>query len=293
MGSELADLALLFLFCLHLSRHRLSIYVENIVTMLAYYAFGLVYVLVSVAVGVAPLLAKGVMKTTVVSVIALFVAAVYVLSSVVPFIGRWTAPVESTLRDQLYSRGLESQVNRFRSLLVDITAENKSREPKFETVDEFRDELETVKEAGKRRLERGETVLSLGLGAALLGGQAAGVDVLRASLYGIGVLFVVEVWLLMIAGSVLYRATVLEMLSYPRDVELESVKEFDAALSYQKAVTQANFVQILLLLVAVVQALGNYREDLVRSGVEEAHGGLNISEVVAFLWHKIQNQDTR
>lgn len=261
--------------------------------MLAYYCFGLVYVPVSVAVRVSPLFVKGVLKATVVSAVVLPVAALYVLSSIVPFIGRWTAPVESTLRDWLYSRGVERRVDWFRRLLVENVVEDGSQDPEFNTANEYRDELEAVKKEGKRRLERGETMLSLGLGAALLGGQVAGVEVLRASLYGVGVLFVVEVWLLAIAGSVLYRVAVLEVLSYSREVEFESVEKFDAALSYQRAVTQLSFIQILLLLVAVIQALGNYQESLVRSGVKKIRENQDISEVVTFLWQKIQNQDAR
>jgi hypothetical protein len=265
----LVSILLLFIFSLYLSGNK---WFNKAVTTAMVIIFGIFYVSISVFIGLFPKFAKGAVKSVIVLVLGVLLAAVYLVTYVVPFVGARTESLEDWFRDILYPSYLASQARISRDMMVGIVAENDERNLKFEDSGQYREELSRVKSSGKKRLERGETVLSILLGAVLLGSKLGGVEIFQIEFYGFALSTVVELWLLVIASSIVYRVSVLEFLTYPADVEFDSLQEFDAALSYQKGVTLANSIQVLTIVLIFGWTLANVDNEKVRYALNIRYG---------------------
>lgn len=67
--------------------------------------------------------------------------------------------------------------------MIEIVPEEDSRDLDFDNPEQYHEELASVKEDGKRRLETGESVLSISLGTVLLGMNISGLELLKATIW--------------------------------------------------------------------------------------------------------------
>jgi hypothetical protein len=291
MSSEFADLVLLLPFLLYLSGHRLFFSAVNVVSRVVFLPATVIYLVFSVSIRAIPKLVKGMVKAVGLVSLAMVLGVVYLLSSVVPFLGERTAFLGRWVGERVYPRYLILRVRRSRDMLVELIAAEDSRDLDFDEVEQYREALAEVKESGTRRLERGETVLSLALGALLIGSQAAGVRVFQVSMYGVPLSLLVELWLLVLAASIVYRVSVLEFLAYPEDTEFESIEEFDAALGYQKGVSLQGSFQVLFVLMMFIWVVSNVRDELVRTVLREKYSReLGLIEMLPFAWRELRSR---
>jgi len=173
-----------------------------------------------------------------------------------------------------------------RGILVSIVAEEDNRDLRFEDPERYRIELNRVKENAKNRLEAGETLLSILLGVVLLASKSGEVKLLQTLIHGIPIALLIEVWLLVIAVSIIYRSSVLEFLAYDSDADFNSLDEMDAALGYQKGVSLVGFLQGLMFLLVFMAAISKVRynlvEDALRARFTDEHW-------ITVTWNRVTN----
>jgi hypothetical protein len=168
--------------------------------------------------------------------------------------------------------------------MIDVVAEEDDRDLEFTEPEMYRSELNQIREDGKRRLESGETFFSVSLGLVLLASQLAGVELLQSSIYVVPVSVIVEIWLLAISLSIIYRTSVLEFLCYDSDREFESLGKMDAALSYQKGVTLVGIVQGLTFVVAFAAAISQVRYGLIERILKRKYAD---EPWISFAWEQL------
>jgi hypothetical protein len=191
-----------------------------------------------------PTVVRGALKVSVVGVSLVALVIVYLITFVVPYIGQYTLKIQSRMESNISTSLLDRALS-LRQIMVRIAAKHNDHDLAFEECDQYREELTRVKQRGKTRLDTGETVLSVVLSAILLGGTVSGVDIFQQTVYQYSISTVIEIWLLIIAVSIIYRSTVLDLIAYSGDAEFESPDEMDAALSYQKGVSLHGYFQVL------------------------------------------------
>lgn len=255
------------LFILHIvNYHWFKIIVKRGVTVL-FFLGGLIGGVLYGLVLALPTIVEKSLKGGVVGLVLFVLLTIYLITAVVPFIGRYTLKTRSQLEEYVSTSFVERALD-LREIMIDIVAEHYDRELVFEEREQYREELHTVKQQGKARLDTGETVLSVVLGAVLIGSTVSGIDLFQWSFYQYSFATVVEIWLLMIAVSIIYRSSVLELIAYSADAEFESIEEFDAALSYQKGVSLHGFFQGLTAALFIAYAAASVRYEIIRDLLE-------------------------
>lgn len=244
VATQLVGCWLLVLSVLHLINYhwfkRASEASVTIVFFIGQLIVGLLHGLVLAT----PTVVRGALKVSVVGVSLVALVTVYVITFVVPYIGQYTLKIQSRLESSISTSLLDRALS-LRQIMVQIAAKHNDRDLGFKEYDQYREELTRVKQRGKTRLDTGETVLSVVLSAILLGGTVSGVDIFQQTIYQYSVSTVIEIWLLIIAVSIIYRSTVLDLIAYSGDAEFESLDEMDAALSYQKGVSLHGYFLVL------------------------------------------------
>lgn len=245
VGAQIVGWWLLGLFVLHIiNYHWFKTAVETSV-MIVFRSGQLLAAITNGLLRVIPTAARGVLKALVVGALLIVLFFVYLFTFIVPHVGQYTLKFRDRL-EGIISTSLLDRALALREIMVDIIVKHDDRELDFESQDQYRKELNRVKQQGKTRLDTGETVLSVALGAVLIGGTVSGVDIFSQSIYRYSVGTLIEIWLLVIAVSIIYRSTILELIAYSTDAEFQSLDEMDAALSFQKGVSLHGFFQGLV-----------------------------------------------
>lgn len=283
---DLLDDLLAFLlipaFILHILHYGLyRKYVFTVIRPLLY-VFQVAYAVILLT----PKIAVGLLKAVLVAVLTVVLVLVYMTSFVVPYIGGRVGNWRESLKGGVVAFYISVQLRKMRAIMVRIVAEEDDRNLDFEDHERYRTELNRVKQDAKNRLETGETLLSILLGAVLLASKLTGVKLLQASISGLRVDLLVEVWLLTIAVSIIYRTSVLEFLAYGSDDEFNSLDEMDAALEYQKGVSLVGFIQGLMFLLVFMAAISKVRYNLIEDALRAKY---TDEPWIAFTWERLTN----
>lgn len=257
-----------------------------VITQLVVYVLEIIAGLIHGLILLTPKLAVGVLKAVLIAVLSAVLALVYLITYVVPYVGERAGKWEKSLKDGVIASYFAVQVRRMRGIMVRIVAEEDDRDLSFKDPERYRAELIRVKQDAKNRLETGETVLSILLGAALLTAKLTGVKLLQTSIFSIPLDLLVEGWLLVIAVSIIYRSSALEFLAYSSDEEFDSLDAMDAALSYQKGVSLVGFVQGLMFLLVLAAAISKVKYSLVEDALRARYTN---EPWIAFTWEKLTN----
>lgn len=265
--SDFTGYILIIAVVLYLLNHRwFETYINSIVLVIE--------IIAGVVVGFVlflPTLLKGTLKAAATAILSIFLLAVYLITYVVPFVGRKTQPWTGRVEQTVYFSYLAFKAKRLREMMVEIVAEHDDRDLDFQDPERYREQLTEVKKDVKTRLETGETVLSLMLGAVLISAEVYGVQLFQFRFYGLPISLVVEIWLLAIAVSIIYRVSILEFLAYPSDAEFDSVEEMDVALAYQKGVALLDLVQGLTVILVFFYAVSNVKHETVKYVLERKY----------------------
>ncbi|WP_460558833.1 hypothetical protein [Halorubrum pallidum] len=273
-------------FILHILHHGWYKKYLLLVTRLCVYISQIVAGVIYGTILVAPKIVVGVMKAIIVSVIAIVLALVYLTTYIVPYFGEKAGGWKESVTNGAAISYFTIQVRQMREIMVNIVAEEEDRALNFEDPDKYRTELKRVKQDAKNRLETGETLLSILLGAVLLSTNFTGVRLLQSSIYEIPVQLLIEGWLLVIAVSIIYRSSALEFLAYSSEEDFDSLDTMDAALSYQKGISLVGFLQGLMFLLVFVAAISRVKFDLIEDALRAKY---TDEPWVAFTWERLTN----
>lgn len=290
MVVELLDNVLAFLltpaFILYLLHYGWFKRYVSVITHLLVYVLEIVAGLVYGMILLAPKLAVGLLKAALIAVISAVLFLIYLVTYVVPYVGKRAGRWDESLKDGVVTSYFVVQVRRMRGIMVQIVAEEDDRDLDFKDPEKYRMALAQAKQDAKKRLETGETLLSILLGTALLVSKVTGIDLLQASISGISLDLLIEGWLLVITVSIIYRSSVLEFLAYSSDEEFDSLDAMDAALSYQKGVSLVGFVQGLMFLVVFTAAISKVKYSLIEDVLRAKYAN---EPWIAFTWERITN----
>lgn len=271
----------LILYLLHYGWFKKYVFV---ITQLVVYVSETVAGLIHGVILLTPKLAVGLLKTVLIAITSAVLVLVYSITYLVPYAGEKAKSWEEPLKDGMVASYFAIQVRKMRGIMVRIVAEEDDRNLDFKDAERYRAELAWVKQDAKNRLEAGETLLSILLGAVLLAAKLTGVKLLQVSIYGIPLDLLIEGWLLVIALSIIYRSSTLEFLAYSSDEGFDSLDAMDAALSYQKGISLVGFVQGLMFLLVFVAAISKVKYSLVEDALRARYTN---EPWIAFTWEKL------
>lgn len=290
--SWVASLLFLVAIILYLGHHAFfRRYVNTLFELTAF----LLLTTAGVVVGLIKLLpsfSKAFLKSVTTAIVIVCLGIVYTLTSLVPIVGRFKQRVSNRITSNLVTSDWLDRIEEIRGMMIAIVTEYDEHNLEFESEGEYRKQLQKVKEDGKARLDAGETVFSLGLGLILLVTQIVGIQVFQFRLYGYPISLLIEIYLLMIAVSIIYRTSVLEVLSYPPDYEFDSIEEMDVALSYQRAVSLISIIQALTITLVFAFAISSAKSDTLKTVLEAKYGReKNAMELLSIAWKEIKGNE--
>jgi len=233
------------------------------------------------------MLVVGCLKFVVISTLVILLGVMYLISFVVPHVGDRAQSLKGHIRSSLVISNLVLQSEKMRDIMIEIVAEEDSRDLDFDNPEQYREELTSVKEDGKRRLETGESVLSISLGAVLLGMNIVGLELLEATILGYSATFLIQIWLLAITVSIVYRTTALEFLAFSSDDTFDSLERMDAALGYQKGVSLVGFAQGLTFCVMFTAAISRVKYDIINTALRAKY---TDKPWVSLAWKQLREQ---
>lgn len=198
-------------------------------------------------------------------------AFIILVSYFVPHIGGGVLKIDSWVRENLDFSAFVEETRYSRRMMVEILAEEDRQELEYTDESEYREEFAQVKERGERRLSIGESVLSVCIGGILLASQVFDFSLFEASIYGVSATIIIQIALLVITVSILYRVPILSFLTFNGDEEFSSLQEWDVALAYQKAVSRVGIVQFLILMVVLAMRLMSADRTTIRKALNVQH----------------------
>jgi len=212
-------------------------------------------------------------------------------SSFIPHFGRQIQRINQRAEDSISFSRLRDEAQFTRELLVEIITEVDEPEPEYDSKDEYRARFVEVKEQGKTWMAAGESVLSLFIGGILLISQVYGFSIFQANLYGVTVGLATQVALFIIAVSIMYRVSIMELLAYTGDEEFSSCAEMDVALTYQRAISRAGFMQYLMFLLVLAVRLSNADRQVIRDVLDAKYSGDSIWESMQLGWERLTDSN--
>jgi hypothetical protein len=233
------------------------------------------------------MLVVGFLKSVVISTLVTLLGLIYLISFVVPHVGDRAQSLKELVRGSLVTSYLVLQSEKMRDIMIEIVAEEDSRDLDFDNPEQYREELTSIKKDGKKRLETGESVLSISLGAVLLGINISGLELLEATIWGYSATFLIQIWLLAITVSIVYRTTALEFLAFSSDDRFDSLEQMDAALGYQKGVSLVGFAQGLTFFVVFTAAISRVKYDLISAALRAKY---TDKPWVSLAWKQLKEQ---
>lgn len=212
--------------------------------------------------------------------VMLTLAALYLVQLPVPLIGSAVKKGLSGIRRAINPSKISEDILKVRGSMVRIATENANDEPRFSDEDPYRGELRRIKRTGVKRLELGETAMSLTLGIILIINQLNGVSLFESR---VSTLFV-EIYLIVLAVAIVYGTTVIDLLSYDGTEEFESLNEMETALGYQKGITTHDIFQWLFVMIGVAVVIAEDKFELAEPIIEKREReDLSLTETIPDL----------
>lgn len=235
---------------------------------------------------------KSIAKAVLFGIAGIVLSVIIGVSYFVPHIGGRVLWVEKRLRRTIDISRLVDECRFTRDMMIEIVAEQDTRFYKYESEDRYRKGLKEVKEVGEKKLSLGESALSLFVGGVLLVSQVHQVQLLQTGFYGFAIVHVIEAGLLIIAISIIYRASILEFLTYSGDEEFSSLAELDVALSYQKAISRVGIIQLLTFMIVLGMRFSSANRERISSVLNLYYGDKTFLESMRFAWREIRREDS-
>jgi len=235
--------------------------------------------------------AKPIGKAMLFIIVAIILIPVTLITSFVPHIGSKSKSFNKLIMRTIGVSKWGSGNRLIRSTIVEIAASDHDRKLEFEREEEYREAFQQVKEQGKRKLAVGESALTIFVGVVLLASQVTGFSLLQSRIYGVSVTLGIQVILLFIALSIVYRVSILEFLAYSGGEEFESIPEMDAALSYQKLVSNIAFIQLLNFLLVIGIWMVNIDRHIIREAIKDYSGNMTMFNTLKRVYGKMNKQN--
>ena len=182
---------------------------------------------------------------------------------------------------------LGKELRDVRAMMIRILVEVDDPEPELSEPEPYRKKLRNIRKNGENRLNTGETVLSLSLGALMLMSQVWEIGIFQVNFFGVVAEFVIQLGLLVIAVSIGYRVAVMDFLSFSGDEDFHSLKEMDVAVSYQRGVCSVAFVQHLMSMIVLVVVLSRLKKDLAEDLLRIRYSGLSFYKTMREGWRRL------
>ncbi len=188
------------------------------------------------------------------------------------------------------SSRLIDRAEKMRNSLVGIGADLSEDQPKYEHPSRYREDLSELSENTQHWLDTSTSLLTIPATIVLilvqLSGNSPSYDVYER----IGVLTVINIWMVMISILVIVRRWTVDLLAYSGDEEFESLEEMDVALEYQKAVCSLAFVQSCLVTLWFSQLLMPDKFRIALPVIRRYHSeNLSVAETVSEAWTEVRN----
>lgn len=182
---------------------------------------------------------------------------------------------------------LGKELRDVRAMMIRILVEVDDPEPELSEPEPYRKKLRSIRKNGENRLNTGETMLSLSLGALMLMSQVWEMGIFQVDFFGVVAEFVIQLGLLVIAVSIGYRVAVMDFLSFSGDEDFHSLKEMDVAVSYQRGVCSVAFVQHLMSMIVLVAVLSRLKKDLAEDLLRIRYSGLSFYKTMREGWRRL------
>lgn len=182
---------------------------------------------------------------------------------------------------------LGKELRDVRAMMIRVLVEVDDPEPELSEPEPYRKELRSIRKNGENRLNIGETMLTLSLGALMLISQIWEMGIFQVNLFGVVAEFVIQAGLLVIAVSIGYRVAIMDFLSFSGDEDFHSLKEMDVAVSYQKGVCSVAFVQHLMSMIVLVAVLSRLKKDLAEDLLRIRYSGLSFYKTMREGWRRL------
>ena len=235
------------------------------------------------------------LRSVVFVVSIIFVTPVVLVTAGIPWLGKWFLELKD--RTTSFVLGvvelpkLGEELQDVRGMMIRVLVEVDDPEPKHNEPETYREELREIRKNGESKLNTGETVLSLSLGALMLVSQFWQLGIFQVSFYGAAAEFVIQAGLFVIAVSIGYRVAVMDLLSFSGKEELQCLKEFDVAVSYQRGVCSVVFIQHLMSMVVLVAVLTKLKKDLAEDLLRIHYSGTSYRETMREGWRRLNETE--
>lgn len=219
------------------------------------------------------------------------VTPVVFVTAGIPRLGAWFSEqkdrVTSIVTRLIELPKLGEELQDIRGMMIRVLVKVDDPKPEHSEPEPYQEELREIRKKGESRLNTGETVLSLSLGALMLVSQIWQLGIFQISFYGTAAEFVIQAGLFVIAVSIGYRVAVMDFLSFSGGEEFQSLKEMDVAVSYQKGVCSVAFIQHLMSMVFVVAVLSKLKKDLAEDLLRIHYAGTSYRETMKEGWRRL------
>lgn len=238
-----------------------------------------------------PKIVTALLKAIIALLMFFLLTGIYLITIVVPLVGGRTNKLYKLFGNRLEESSLVVRAGEMRGMMIEIVAEHNDRELNFNSEKEYQEELDNIKKKSKNRLETGETILSLSLGFVLLVAQLLQVELFQFHIFGFPTPILIEMYLLLIAISIIYRVSILDFLAYSSEAQFETLEEADVALAYQKAVSLVSFIQGLIVFLYFAYAISRVRYTTLKWILKRKHGeNLGIRSWLPMAWRRLRSE---
>lgn len=235
-----------------------------------------------------------ILKTIVFVLSILVITPIVFVTAGIPWIGKsflklkgWVITIVTAL---IELPKLGKELRDVRGMMIRVHVEVDDPEPELSDPEPYQKKLRRIRKNGENKLNTGETVLSLSLGALMLISQIWEVGIFQISLFGVVAEFVIQVGLLVIAVSIGYRVAVMDLLSFSGDEDFHSLKEMDVAVSYQRGVCSIAFVQHLMSMMVLVAVLSKWKKDLAEDLLMIHYSGRSFYKTMKEGWKRLNEE---
>ena len=232
-----------------------------------------------------------ILKTIVFLLWILLITPIVFVTAGIPWIGKgflklkdWVIALVAALVEL---PKLGKELRDVRGMMIRIHVEVDDPEPELSDPEPYEKKLRSIRKNGENKLNTGETMLSLSLGALMLISQIWEIGVFQISLFGVVAEFVIQVGLLVIAVSIGYRVAVMDFLSFSGDEDFHSLKQMDVAVGYQRGVCSIAFFQHLMSMIVLVAVLSKWKKDLTEDLLRLHYSGLSFYKTMKEGWKRL------
>lgn len=195
-------------------------------------------------------------------------------------------------RDKSRAINPNDELHLLRETFVEILAKQEDRDDHLlDTEEEYRERIGTIPDITKARLETGEMIISIIVAGGVLLAQFQGVSFIHFSFGTVSVMMLIQLYLLLLAVSILYRVTLLDIASYDGTENLDGREQWNAAYRFQSAIAFQSKASILILLMAgatmLVRTDYGVIDYALRESIEEDRSDYELCRDV---WNKLRSE---